>query len=262
VSVCNGRLTLETGVALSVSDQSAKATLYFTPYKGNLIGLYDGSAGWNIFTFSEISITLAGLTANKNYDVWVYDDGGTMKLEVLVWTNDTTRATALAIQDGIYVKTGATTRRYVGTIRINATGGQCEDTDIQRFVWNFYNQLEKRLFCQEGSAHVYNGADRKWNNSDTNNKLEFISGMPRYSKCRIQAWLTSSSDGNLVIVKPYLNGADTGIGIINDLSFAFSAGDTGDILSIEGYNLVQTYEYSNSASSSFIFMRLRCNGEF
>ena len=39
--VCDGRLTLESGTAVPTSDQSAKTTVYLTPYQGNEIGLYD-----------------------------------------------------------------------------------------------------------------------------------------------------------------------------------------------------------------------------
>ena len=140
----NGRLTLESGAPVSSADQSGKTTLYYTPYKGNLIALYDGSK-WNALVFEELSLSLAGLTANKNYDIWAYDNSGTVTLEALVWTNDSTRATALAYQDGVMVKSGAATRRYLGTIRINSSGGQCEDTAVIRGVWNLYNQEPRQL---------------------------------------------------------------------------------------------------------------------
>ncbi len=47
------------------------------------------------------------------------DSSGTPTLEALVWTNDTTRATALVRQDGVWSKTGALTRRYLGTVRVD-----------------------------------------------------------------------------------------------------------------------------------------------
>lgn len=135
-----GRLTLETGVPVSSADQSAKATLYYTPHVNEFITLYDG-AGWNVRTFAEISLDISGFTADKNYDIWAYDNSGTVTLDSTIWTDNFTRATALAYQDGVLVKSGTETRRYLGTIRINGTGGQCEDTITARFVWNMYNQV-------------------------------------------------------------------------------------------------------------------------
>ncbi len=38
-----GRLTLESGVPVSSTDQTGKATVYYTPYLGNLVPVYNGS---------------------------------------------------------------------------------------------------------------------------------------------------------------------------------------------------------------------------
>ncbi|MFA5458174.1 MAG: LamG domain-containing protein, partial [Synergistaceae bacterium] len=99
-SICQGRLTLTTGVPVTTSDVTAATTLYFTPYNGNLVGLYSG-ASWSVSAFSELSLSLSGYTANKNYDIWIYDNAGTLTLDSTIWTDDTTRATALTTQDGI-----------------------------------------------------------------------------------------------------------------------------------------------------------------
>lgn len=98
----------------------AGSTLYWTPYRGNRTSLYDGTR-WKVHAVAESSIALTGLTSGKPYDVFLYDNAGTPTLELLVWTSDTVRATALALQDGVYVKSGATTRRYLGTIYTTAT---------------------------------------------------------------------------------------------------------------------------------------------
>ena len=78
-STCEGRLTLESGVAVSTTNQTAKTTVYFTPYIGTNISLYDGS-DWDIFTFGELSLSISGYTADTNYDIFVYDNSGTLTL--------------------------------------------------------------------------------------------------------------------------------------------------------------------------------------
>ena len=176
-SLCQGRLTLTSGTAVTTSDVTAATTLYFTPYKGNQIGLYNGSS-WEMKTFSEISLSLSGYTASKPYDIWVYNNAGTVTLDSTVWTNDTTRATALTTQDGVYVKTGATTRRYVGTIRITATTGQCEDSLTKRFVWNYYNRTPRPL-RKLPSTYTWSYTTavwRQWEN-DATNQVESIIGV-------------------------------------------------------------------------------------
>lgn len=147
-AVCDGRLTLTTSLAVPAADQLAKTTIYFTPYEGNRLALYDG-ADWAIHTFTERSASLAGLTVDKNHDVFIYDNAGTLTLDLVAWTNDSARATALAVQDGVYVKDGATSRRYLGTFRTTGTTGQCEDSALKRFVWNYYNRKRRSLVVQE-----------------------------------------------------------------------------------------------------------------
>lgn len=157
ISLCQGRLTLESGVAVSTSNQTAKTTLYFTPYNGNQIALYNGSA-WIMRSFTETSLSLSGYTADTNYDIWAYDNAGTLTLASTAWTNATTRATALALQNGVYVKSGDATRRYLGTIRTTATAGQSEDSASKRFVWNYYNRIQTQNNTHDTTTSwTYNG---------------------------------------------------------------------------------------------------------
>ena len=141
--LCEGRLTLLTGVPVTLADQAAKTTIYFTPFKGNRISLYDGT-GWVTHVFTQKSLTVPATTSTP-FDIFAYSDSGTVTLEALNWTNDTTRATALTTQDGVLVKTGVTTRRYLGTGRTTAVEGQIEDSVALRFLWNYYNRVERRL---------------------------------------------------------------------------------------------------------------------
>jgi len=70
-----------------------------------------------------------------------------------VWTNGTTRATALAYQDGRLVKSGAATRLYLGTIYINASGGQTDDADVARNVWNYYSRMPRKVRYTPGDVN-------------------------------------------------------------------------------------------------------------
>jgi hypothetical protein len=171
--VC-GRLTTESGVPASTSDRTAQSTIYWTPYNGDTVPLYTGSA-WIRLAFSEISLALSGLTSGKNYDVFLYNNAGTLALELsAAWTTDTARADALALQNGLYVKSGTTTRLWVGTIRTTSTT-TTEDSDTKRFTWNAYNAVLRRLRKTDSTSHTYNGGYRQWNNAATN-QVEFVLG--------------------------------------------------------------------------------------
>lgn len=172
---CNGRLTLESGVPISTTDQTSKTTLYYTPYIGNNIALYNGIS-WDIITFTEISIAIPA-TTSQMYDVFCYNNSDTATLELLAWTNDTTRATALVRQDGKLCKSGDLTRRYLGSIRTTTVSGKTEDSLTSRFVWNYYNRVNRLFYKKDETAHSYTTAARRAWNNDTTNLISVIVGV-------------------------------------------------------------------------------------
>lgn len=120
------------------------------------------------------------LPASTVYDVFVFNNSGTPKLEFLAWTNSTTRATALLLQEGIDVKTGQKSRRYAGTIVTTATAGQLEDSLTYHSIDNAYNCDEERPIgiWDTTDSWTYNTASfRSWNNS-TASRVTFVIGKP------------------------------------------------------------------------------------
>jgi hypothetical protein len=194
VGLCQGRLTTESGVPISTADRTAQSTLYWTPSRGNRISLFDGTA-WRPSSSSEISLALSGLTSGKNYDVFVYNNSGTLTLELsAAWTNDTTRADALAVQDGIYVKSGATTRRYLGTIRTTGTT-TTEDSLTKRFVWNLYNQAMRSLQVTDTtSSWTYSTATWRQARGQAANRVEVVVGISG-AGVSLDVWAIYSGDG-------------------------------------------------------------------
>jgi hypothetical protein len=183
IAICEGRLTLTSGTPITTSDVTAATTVYFAPYKGNRIALYDGTR-WKLYTFSELSLSVPA-TTNTNYDVFIYDNSGTLTLESVAWTNDTTRATALTTQDGVYVKSGATGRRYLGSFRTTGTSGQTEDSGAQgagtvskRYLWNYYNRALRYARCiEDADSWTYTTATWRQANGDSTNQVEFLIGV-------------------------------------------------------------------------------------
>jgi hypothetical protein len=143
---------------------------------GNQIGTYSGTA-WSVNTFTEKSVAVPSTTSTP-FDVFIVD--GTLALETVNWTNDTTRATALVLQDGIYVKSGATTRRYLGTCRTTTVSGQCEDSAQKRFVWNYYNRVNKTMQTPTqsgGASWTYTTNTMRQANGSTTNQVDFVIGI-------------------------------------------------------------------------------------
>jgi hypothetical protein len=192
--VCGGRLTLEDGAPIATSDQTGATTIYFTPYMGNKISLYNTStAHWTIHQFAQLSHSLSGETADKNYDVFAKSTNGVVSLESLVWTDDTNRATNLVMQDGVYCKTGALDQRYIGTYRTTSSTGQCEDSQSKRFVWNAYNQIDRQLYyLPSANSWTYTTATIRQANNTAANKVEAVSGLEG-SSIHVDNWVMCSN---------------------------------------------------------------------
>jgi hypothetical protein len=201
-----GRLTLTTATPITSSDVTAASTLYYTPYTSNLIGLYDGTS-WTLQPFTERSLSLSSLTSGKAYDVFLYNNAGTLALELsAAWTNDTTRADALTTQDGLYVKSGATTRRWIGTIRATGTT-TTELSATKQFVWNAYNRVRRPVERRETAASWTNStASLRSLNNSTSNRIEVVCGMAGWSQ--IVATVTAASEAT--------SGKDCGLAIGED----------------------------------------------
>lgn len=179
--VVQGRLTLTTGVPITTTDVTAAGTLYFTPYNGNTATVWDGTS-WKQYAFTELSLSLSGATSGKPYDVFMHVDSGTPALEKLVWTDDTTRATGVTIQDGRYCKTGDKTRLYLGTLYTTGTG-TTEDSEANRFLWNMYNQASRYSMILESTSSWTKssgaGGTGTWSqvNSSSANRVRLMMGL-------------------------------------------------------------------------------------
>ena len=176
--ISQGRLTFTTGVPVTVADVTGAGanTLFYTPYKGDLIGLSDGT-DWAVYRFTERSIAVPATTLQM-YDVFVFNNAGTLTLELLAWTNDTTRATTLTMLNGVLVKTGDATRRYVGSFRTALVVGQSEDSAVKRYLWNNANRVTRPLLRREGTASWnYTIATLRQANASAANQVDFVRGL-------------------------------------------------------------------------------------
>ena len=171
-----GRLTLTSTVPVPTSDVTAATTIYFTPYAGDYIALYTSSA-WKNYTFSEISIAVPAST-NTIYDVFAVDSSGSVILQTVAWASDSARATGLSYQDGVLVKTGGLGSRYLGSFRTTGVSGQTEDSQLKRYVFNYYNRVNRFLFATDPSGGwTYTTAAFRQANANAANQVQFVCGL-------------------------------------------------------------------------------------
>lgn len=332
--ICGGRLSLESAVAISSSDQSGKSTIYYVEHSSNEIALYDGTE-WVPRTFNNISVAVPS-TLFRLFDIFAYDNSGTVTLETVNWNQDTavinaattaepvvcttsaahgfstgdvvgiagmtgmtvpngylwnisvgtsttftllgtnatsgtynantgtayklnnTRATALALQDGVLVKSGDATRRYLGTGMTGATSGQMDDSLLKRMLYNFRNQVPRAVAVSYSSSHPYSTNTTRLIDRAAAAKLWFVLGQSQ----DIVFSVTAAADGTLGAVGVSLNSIASSLQefMTTSASALFVVGGmvpnrgTG----IGGHFAALTERAANSTSVQFCIYSIKC----
>lgn len=208
-----GRLTLTSGTPVTTSDVIGATSIYYTPFIHNGIELWDGNA-WIWLSFSQYTLALGTLTSGKNYDVFAYINSGALALEVLAWTDDSTRATGISLQDGRYCKTGDKTRLFLGTFRTTSTtqtedsaGGTTTQVGGKRFLWNMYNRVDRTLAVKDTTDNwAYTTVTWRQANNAAGNKVEFVLGLS-------EDIVDAAALADAYLLNNATQGAMTGVGV-------------------------------------------------
>lgn len=257
VDYVNGfRLTLTTNVPVTITDVTAATTVYATPYKSNAISLYSSGA-WTTYSSAQMSLALGTITNDQGYDVFCYNNAGTPTLELLAWTNNTTRATALAYQDGVLVKSGDATRRYLGSFLTTSTT-TTEDSLTNRYLYNYYNRIPRLMQRVEATASWnYTTATYREANGSTSNRLKFFIGVVEDTVMAQLNVRCANSSGSIVTQSGIgLNSTTTAsITTTTALSNSIAGGymmhqPNIECLPIVGKNYLAWLEYSNATGTT------------
>lgn len=254
---CCGRLTLTNGVPVTTGDVSGATVVYFAPYNGNFISLYNGST-WDVYSFGQISIPVPGV-ANTMYDVFIFNNLGVVTFTLVAWTNDVTRATPIVLQDGIYCQSGTLTNRYVGSFRTTGVAGQTEDSLLKRYVYNYYNRVDRAMRVTTATASwAYTLATFRQANNSAANQVEFVCGVVEERLNAAVSALASTSAANRIV--------SSGIGINStsvNSAVTFGSvvlGTIGNVPSVYrgtnysvGRNFITWLEFSNTGGTTTWF---------
>jgi len=198
-----GRLTLTSGTPVMTANPPVASLVYYTPYVGNQISLFDGT-NMVATTFAELGCATTDTTKNpaalgvgKVNDWFVWNDAGTIRLcHGPDWTNDTTRSAgtalvrvkglwlnnasitnACAAQRGTYV--GTTITGYAGAANPNWILGGAGGGGFSAYlgVWNAYNRVQVTARSSDTTDHAVSTA-AIWTNAATPNTfIWFVSGL-------------------------------------------------------------------------------------
>lgn len=194
-----GRVTLTTATPVMVATVSGATTVYYTPYVGNMVPIYDGT---NMVptVVAEVSQATtdttkspAAVAATKVYDLFVWNDAGTIRCtRGPAWTNSTTRGYTFTMVNGILLNTtavtngpGASRGTWVGTIASNASStidyifgaSASGGTASVLNVWNTYNRVfTATTVTDSGAAYSYASATTRQARASAGNQISFVLG--------------------------------------------------------------------------------------
>lgn len=253
-----GRLTGTTLVPVNTANVTAIGTIYYTPYLHNRVWLK--RTNWELHAFAEVSLALT-VTSGSVYDVFLYSNAGTPTLETLVWTNTTTRATAIVLDTDtkFMIKSGDATRLYVGTIY--ATGSNTIiDTEYSRHIFNAYNRVPRRLYTYDatnswtyGTTSFRASRNQTGTPAGTINKFDFvIGGMAADSvvPCVFNCGLTGAGyDGRIgIAMNSTTVPAKIGNTLCGSATVEANVNVGSNFIPALGYSYVIGLEYASAAS--------------
>jgi hypothetical protein len=198
------RLSLTTGTPVMIADVAGATTVYCTKSKHWYVPIYNGTVLAAVNFVSEQSQTTtdttkspAAVAANKNYDVFAWNDAGTPRCtRGPAWTSDTVRSLALVVSSthGVYLNNGAITNgpaafrgTYLGTIRSNGSstidmkfGTSAAGGGEAIFgIWNAHNRVTGVAKVNDSTANwSYTSNTLRSSNNSTTNRISFVSGLP------------------------------------------------------------------------------------
>jgi hypothetical protein len=185
------RLSGHAGNAVMPADNAACTTLYFHPFVSDSIWLLVNGIQWLPCRIPSggLSLALSGLTVGRPYDVFIVapttwsPSPATYTIELLAWTNTTTRATGVLNQGGFYTLATDPTRRYVGTIYARAANSFAFNsgtvsTTAKCDLWNADNRVPASLYggANWSAGGVTVAAANTWQGINANCKCEIMIG--------------------------------------------------------------------------------------
>lgn len=196
--IAGGRLTASSTLPVTIADTKS-TILYYLPHVGDKVALFDGTS-WRLHTIPSAGVQLTvdgALTTGHNYDIFLYDNAGTMTLDAEDWSSHAAGTSARGSnvpvrQDGAWVKTGALTRRYLGTIRVMDDAGteKCQDAIGFRYIWNVQNRVRSVDFDDDSTnSWTASGVNGTWSPINSTSALpwrhQFVCGEPSVVKANI-----------------------------------------------------------------------------
>lgn len=202
---------------------------------------------WSVQNVLTNTFELEGSTGSGAYTA-----GGTW------YKLNTTRATAITLQNGRYVKSGDTGKHYRGTGMTTATSGQTEinfSTPGNCLLWNFYNQELAEFPVTDATNHTYTSTTTRIYRNIIANKIGFVVGVSKNAFLSIVHGSFNFDAGD--------GASSTGLALNRTGNTNFSLTAVRDVIDSQyivdyrggfpsaGYNFLQLVQTGNATSPDF-----------
>lgn len=259
-----GRLTLTTGVPVMNADVSAATSIFYAPYVGSNVPVFNGTLFQN-YTFAQLTLALntsAHLSGNL-YDAFIFLNNGVVTIGTgPAWSSTSARGTGagttqLQQTNGIYtnansivLKNGVTTfsavaagqATYVGTFYATANGqttitvspaAAANGTNNIIGLYNAYNRIKICARCIDTTASwTYNSATVRSANGSNSNRISWLDGLQQ----------TPVEAKYFVYCAPSSNGTIAGIGVDSTTA---SSGTIGAMSTSAGTSTTAVAEFES-----------------
>ena len=180
-----GRLTLTSNAPVMTADVTGATNIYYTPYQGNIIPIYDGT-NTQSYTFGQLTMALntTNHLSGKLYDLFIFLNSSVVTIGAgPAWSSTTSRGTGagttqLQQTNGLWVNGNSITltngsssyssipigqATYVGTVYTTAngqTGMACFPTAASGGtnnilgLWNAYNRVPITAQCLDSTVNL------------------------------------------------------------------------------------------------------------
>ena len=204
-----GRLTLTSNTPVMTADALAATSVYYTPYQGNIVPIYDG-ANMQSYTFGQLTMALnsSNQTSGHIYDLFVFLNSSVVTIAAgPAWSSSTARGTGAGTTelqqiDGLWVnantitlKNGSTTyssipvgeATYVGSVYMTANGqtamqfkptSAAGGTNNIAGLWNAYNRVSMCSMERDSTgSYTYSSATWRAANGSNSNRVTWLDGL-------------------------------------------------------------------------------------
>jgi hypothetical protein len=277
-----GRLTLSPATPVMTGTVSGATTVYYTPFRGRAVPLWNGSTFVMTDTGGELSQATtdttkspAAVTTNSSYDYFAWSDSGTIRCtRGPAWSSDTARGTGagtteLEMVNGFLVNKVAITNGpdaryglYVGTVRSNGSsqidwifgaigvGGTAGSFG----VWNAYNRLAVSTMVRDSTnSWTYSTAAWRAANNSLTMRVSMIRGLNETPvQAQYMSLMSASSGGNNQVIGIGVDSttAFSGItGFVNQTNAASGIAAYADLPGL-GWHYLSAIEYCASGTGT------------